>query len=173
LYDVSNHDGFIDAYRPIRTEMERFALFLERNRDAAADLLHDALESALKAWKRIDDTNALRAYLVAAMIRLHRRGKQRNARWEGADMESLSAPAGTSADVATDMRLLRDAIADLPDDQRVAFVLAEVEGWPIADIAQVLGIGASAVKMRVKRGRDRLREVLTDPHTTPEEVRHA
>jgi RNA polymerase sigma-70 factor (ECF subfamily) len=92
---------------------------------------------------------------------------------EVVDLDALHAPSTVSPEVAADMRLLRDAIAALPEDQRVCVVLAEVQGWALADIARVLDVSESAVKMRLKRGRDQVRASLMDPRTTPVEVRHA
>ncbi|MBK6290880.1 MAG: hypothetical protein IPF59_03870 [Ignavibacteria bacterium] len=70
------------------------------------------------------------------------------------------------------MRIVRDAIAMLPDAERIPFVLAEVEGWPLADIAKELNIGLSAVKMRVKRGRDKLIALLQEKPMVTEETPH-
>lgn len=161
-YGVSNNDQFLEAYRAIRREVERFALFVERDRNNAADLLHDALVSALRAWNRIGDAPSLKSYLISSMLRMHRRGKKRAERFEVSEMDSLVAPDALSPEVAADMRLVRDAIATLPNAERIPFVLAEVEGWPMADIAKELNIGLSAVKMRVKRGRDKLIAMLQE-----------
>lgn len=171
-YGVSNNDQFLEAYRAVRREVERFALFVERDRDNAADLLHNALVSALRAWSRIGDAPLLKSYLISSMLRMHRRGKKHAERFEISEMDSLVAPDALSPEVAADMRLIRDAIAMLPDAERIPFILAEVEGWPLAEIAKELNIGLSAVKMRVKRGRDRLRVLLVDPQITPDEVHY-
>ncbi len=155
-YNVSNHDQFLVAYRAIRRDVERFALFVERDRDNASDLLHNALVSAIRAWGRIGDAPSLKSYLISSILRMHRRAQKRAPRFDYPDMDSLIAADALSPEAAADMRLVRDAIAMLPDAERISFVLAEIEGWPLADIAEELGLGLSAVKMRVKRGRDRI-----------------
>jgi len=169
-YGVSNNDQFLEAYRAVRREVERFALFVERDRDNAADLLHDALVSALRAWSRIGEAPLLKSYLISSMLRMHRRGKKRTERFESAEMDSLIAPDALSPEDATDMRIVRDAIARLPDAERIPFVLAEIEGWPLAEIATELNIGLSAVKMRVKRSRDKLIAMLQEHPTVTEET---
>jgi len=171
-YGVSNNDQFLEAYRAVRREVERFALFVERDRDNAADLLHNALVSALRAWGRIGDAPSLKSYLISSMLRMHRRGKRHAERFEISEMDSLVAPDALSPEVAADMRIVRDAIAMLPDAERIPFVLAEVEGWPLADIAKELNIGLSAVKMRVKRGRDKLIALLQEKPMVTEETPH-
>jgi RNA polymerase sigma-70 factor (ECF subfamily) len=48
------------------------------------------------------------------------------------------------------------ALATLPDDQRVALVLVDVQGLPVDDVASLLGVPAGTVKSRCSRGRARL-----------------
>ena len=166
---MSNHEQFLEAYRAIRREVERFALFVERDRDNAADLLHDALVSALRAWIRIGTAPLLKSYLITAILRLHRRNRDHSARFEYVELDALVGPNSLSPEDATDMRIVRDAIATLPESERIAFVLAEVEGWPLSDIATELNIGLSAVKMRIKRGRDKLMMMLREQSPTSRE----
>jgi RNA polymerase sigma-70 factor (ECF subfamily) len=56
----------------------------------------------------------------------------------------------------------RDAIARLPDLYRDAFVLRDLEEMPAAEVAEVLGIEAAAVRQRVHRARLLLRGYLAD-----------
>lgn len=56
--------------------------------------------------------------------------------------------------------LLQDALSSLPDDQRLAIVLSDVQGYGYDEIAQVMGIAVGTVKSRISRGRGRLREFL-------------
>jgi RNA polymerase sigma-70 factor (ECF subfamily) len=56
--------------------------------------------------------------------------------------------------------LVRQAIDRLSDDLRAAVVLRDAEGLPLREVADVLGIGLSAAKMRVARAREQLRADL-------------
>jgi len=56
--------------------------------------------------------------------------------------------------------ILRDALLALSHDERMAVVLRDVEQLPMAEVASVLGIGLSAAKMRVHRGRQSLRTLI-------------
>lgn len=56
----------------------------------------------------------------------------------------------------------RTVIARLPDAYRHAFVLRDLEEMPTAQVAQVLGIEAAAVRQRVHRARLMLRGYLSD-----------
>ena len=55
-----------------------------------------------------------------------------------------------------------NALDMLPAEQREAFLLRHVEGMGYEDIAAATGVGLSALKMRVKRAVDFLRERLKE-----------
>ena len=57
-------------------------------------------------------------------------------------------------------KLIEQAIQALPEDQRVTLILVERQSLPYKDIAEILDVTVSAVKMRVKRARENLREAL-------------
>ena len=56
--------------------------------------------------------------------------------------------------------LLDAALATLTAEQREAFVMKHVEGRSYEEMAGLLGVGAEALKMRVHRARDALKEQL-------------
>jgi RNA polymerase sigma-70 factor, ECF subfamily len=61
---------------------------------------------------------------------------------------------------------LERALASLPDDQRLAIVLSDVQGYGYDEIAQVMGVAVGTVKSRISRGRSRLRDILKEhPHS--------
>src|SRR5690349_9990707 len=60
-------------------------------------------------------------------------------------------------------QLIEGAIAELPENYRDIFVLADVEGLPNAEIAGMLGLTVSAVKNRLHRARVLMRHALA-PH---------
>jgi RNA polymerase sigma-70 factor, ECF subfamily len=91
--------------------------------------------------------------LAARRTRRERRMVHDDARLDAASTEH---PAGETA--------LRDeiqyALDRLDTAQREAFLLRHVEGLGYEEISDITGVGISALKMRVKRGTERLRELL-------------
>jgi RNA polymerase sigma factor (sigma-70 family) len=55
---------------------------------------------------------------------------------------------------------LHAALEELPDDQRRPLVLHHVQGRTVAEVATLLGVNGDVVKMRMSRGRQRLRRML-------------
>ena len=77
--------------------------------------------------------------------------------------QNLHAWPSDPASVALNAELraqLDAALASLPESLRVVFALRELEGRSTEETAAALGLGESAVKVRLHRARLRLRELL-------------
>ena len=57
---------------------------------------------------------------------------------------------------------IRDALAQLPEDRRLAVYLADVEGFSYQEISEVMDTPIGTVMSRLHRGRRQLRDLLTD-----------
>ena len=59
-------------------------------------------------------------------------------------------------------RIVKEELYALPDDYKEILVLRDIEGLPYGDIARVLGIQLSNVKVRIHRGRELLKKRLAE-----------
>jgi RNA polymerase sigma-70 factor (ECF subfamily) len=64
-------------------------------------------------------------------------------------------PRDRLADRETAMEI-EAALAALPEEQRAALVLVDVQGLPVEEVALVLGVPSGTVKSRCSRGRARM-----------------
>ncbi len=69
-----------------------------------------------------------------------------------------------AAEDAERRRRVLDALATLPADQRASLVLVDMEGYPVAEVAEMLGCAEGTVKSRCSRGRAKLAALLVDLH---------
>jgi RNA polymerase sigma-70 factor (ECF subfamily) len=84
-------------------------------------------------------------------------------RKRGPEMIKDFDKSGPSHHPATELRhSIAEAIASLPDQMRVCFVLFAVEGCKQDEIAQILGISVGTVKASIYRARAKLRTWLSD-----------
>jgi RNA polymerase sigma-70 factor (ECF subfamily) len=74
--------------------------------------------------------------------------------------------------VAERRRRVLTALATLPPDQRAALVLVDMEGYPVSEVAEMLGCAEGTVKSRCSRGRTKLAGLLLDLHEPPGEPPH-
>ena len=63
-------------------------------------------------------------------------------------------------------------MALLPDDQRVAIVLADAMGYDYSEVAEITGSAIGTVKSRISRGRTRLRAILLNDPSAREHFLH-
>ena len=61
-----------------------------------------------------------------------------------------------------ELHRIRQALAFLPESQRIVFILSHLEGLRYAQIAEILGIPVGTVKSRMHYAVARLRELLAD-----------
>ena len=73
---------------------------------------------------------------------------------------SLDEVAETVAAEETDTGHLYDALQKLPEKNRGVVILHYLEGYSVEEIAKILQLSSSAVKMRLMRGREFLKEEL-------------
>jgi RNA polymerase sigma-70 factor, ECF subfamily len=131
------------------------------DREEAADALQDALLSAYRSAASYRGeakvTTWLHRVVVNACLDRARRRAVRptvplpesGQRDEPAEARDALSERETRLDVEA-------ALAALPDDQRAALVLVDLQGLPVEEAARALGVPAGTVKSRCSRGRARL-----------------
>ena len=154
--------AFEELYR--RYSGRLYGLFLRAVHDEAAarDLVQKTFLHFHRARRDYTQGRPLRPWIYTIALNLRREHFRRRARkpetsYDPATHGELTTqPAATTA---TD-RLVRRALAALPDNQREVILLHWYEDMPFAEIAQVVGASVSAVKVRAHRGYERLRVAL-------------
>lgn len=142
----------------------RLAVRVMGDRAEAEDALQEAL---LDAWRRIGRFRGESAfstwmYRIVTNRCLGMLRKRRPVPVE--EVDATPAPAQDSPERAAErdagMAALQRALAGLPDDLRVCWVLREVEGQGYTEIAQITGATEDAVRGRIHRARTRLAEAM-------------
>lgn len=91
--------------------------------------------------------------------RLHQSVEQSNSRFEHVLAGRMESPSSV-LDRHERMRLLADAIAELPPEKRQVILLRHIEGLPFAEIAQQMERTSGACRMLWLRAMDQLRASL-------------
>jgi RNA polymerase sigma-70 factor (ECF subfamily) len=158
-HTTGDQDAFAELVRRHRDRLWAVALRTIGDREEAADALQDALLSAYRAADRFRGDSAVTTWLHrivvnACLDRLRRRQARPTVPLPEVDRTPAPAPDRDTALV------VRAALAQLPLDQRAALVLVDLQGYPVADAARVLGVAEGTIKSRCARGRARLAVVL-------------
>lgn len=160
---AGDSEAFGELVRRHRDRLWAVALRTLGNPDDAADAVQDALINAIRRASSFRGDSAVTTWLHrivvnACLDRVRQAASRPSVRWaEDFDPPSSSPDPGTRAAIRLDVEA---ALATLPDEQRIAVVLVDMEGYPVADVAQLLGCPVGTVKSRCSRGRARLLPLL-------------
>jgi RNA polymerase sigma-70 factor, ECF subfamily len=142
----------------------RFATRMLGNIEDAEDVTQDTLYRAHRALATYDGSTAFRTWLMTILVNRCRSAMlYRHRREDRIVIDSdRVALASVEPDVeGTELReTIERAVAMLDAEQREAFLLKHIEQLSYDEMAEVTGVGVSALKMRVKRACDRLRDEL-------------
>ncbi|GAB3244125.1 RNA polymerase sigma factor SigM [Nocardioides dilutus] len=169
-------EAFGILFRRHRDRLWAVALRTMGNPEDAADGLQDGMVSAFRRAGSFRGDAAVTTWLhrvvVNACLDRLRAAKVRRADALPDDLdEHGDRRAGTTSDRSTTdpadlavvderRRLVLAALAELPAEQRAALVLVDMEGYPVAEVAEMLDCAVGTVKSRCSRGRARLAERL-------------
>jgi RNA polymerase sigma-70 factor, ECF subfamily len=130
--------------------------------DDAADAVQEALVAAYRRASTFRGDASVRTWLSRIVVnacvdRIRHERVRPTVPWPERDLPARRADPA----VETVTRLaVDDALAMLPVEQRVAVVLVDAQGYPIAEVAAILGVPLGTVKSRCARGRARLAVLL-------------
>ncbi len=142
----------------------RYALRLLGNRADAEDAVQETFMRAIVALPHYHEHQRFRGWLFTILVNQCRNAaiarRRRERRFPLLDTDVAGSPAiAISPSLLPDDELSR-ALAQLDPLQREAVLLKLGEGMGYAELSQVTGASESALKMRVKRGCERLRALL-------------
>ncbi|WP_239175100.1 RNA polymerase sigma factor SigM [Actinoplanes cyaneus] len=175
-------EAFGELVRRHRDRLWAVALRTIGDREEAADAVQDALLSAHRAAAGFRGDSAVTTWLHrivvnACLDRVRRRQAHPTVPLHDGNRSGDERPAGPEPIAPTPdqdtVLLVREALAALPVDQRAAIVLVDVQGYGVAEAAEMLGIAEGTVKSRCARGRARMALALRELRGAPSEPRHA
>ena len=177
---MADQATFADDAMPLMPSLYSAALRLTRNSADAEDLVSETYLRAYRSYGTFTAGTNLKAWmyriLTNAFISEYRRRQRRPAETDLGDVEHLylyrrlggEVGARLGRSVEDDLAPLfadhevTQAVEDLPDYYRLPVLLADVEGFSYAEIAEILDVPIGTVMSRLHRGRKQLHKRLYD-----------
>jgi RNA polymerase sigma factor (sigma-70 family) len=159
----AKQDQFLELYEPIHDRFERFCRARVYGNMDYRDLMNETLLVAFSKFDTLRSKEAFLSFLFGISVRIVGNYHQKKREERFGENQSIYEIADncTNAQAHTDVYYLHQALAQLNEDQRECIILFEISGFSIKEIMEIQRASESAVKQRLKRGREKLLEILS------------
>lgn len=151
---------------PVQTLMEAYknhlyaaAFNVCKNAEDAEDVIQDTFVQYYTSKKEFDNEQHIRAWLIRVAIN---KAKNVNRTFWRKNKVSLEEYMETLSFETQESRNLFETVMKLPEKYRITIHLFYYEDYAVNEIAEILNISVSNVKVRLSRGRAMLKEVLKE-----------
>jgi RNA polymerase sigma factor (sigma-70 family) len=141
------------------------------------DLMQDAFIDAYKNLAKFEGRSAFKTWLVKIMLNNCFRKKEKLS-FKNEIMQDINEQANPLFATAHNTgkvvhnkelgNLIEKALSKIPEDYRITFSLREINGFSVADTANLLNISEANVKVRLNRAKSMLRKEMTLAYTPNE-----
>jgi RNA polymerase sigma-70 factor (ECF subfamily) len=173
LTDAERRRLFEAQVLPLADRLYGAAMRYTRDPVDAQDLLQEAMVKAFRSFHQYQQGTNLKAWLYRvlhttylSMYRKQQRRPQENLTDDWGDHTLFDAVVDSGSveeDVLASFtdQAVKDALADLPEQFRMAVYLADIEGFAYKEIAEIMDTPVGTVMSRIHRGRKGLQQALT------------
>jgi len=174
LFKAGDKTGFVDLLTRYTEKVHNLAMRITRSQDDAEEVLQDVFLTVFNKIQLFEGKSAFSSWLYritvnTAFMKLRKRKQHAAASLDemsSAGDESWSNHRSDHSDLnylcsRHELRAeLESAIAKLPDEYKVIFILRDVDGLSNQEVGDILNISIPAVKSRLHRSRLMLRRKL-------------
>jgi RNA polymerase sigma-70 factor, ECF subfamily len=168
--DVNAFAGIIEKYKD---KTFNYVYSQVKDYDEALDITQEIFIMTIEALRSFRRESKFSTWFYSIMVNYCKNYRKKNSRYNlvsinsarGDDEYDLQLPderENPEQDVIMNdsLRIVREEISLLPDDYREILVLRDIEGLSYNEIAEILKISLSNVKVRIHRGREFLKNRL-------------
>jgi len=169
-----NCNEFWKLLEPIHPQTESFCRKLAGNREDGDDLYQEVLLLALNKFNSLRERDSFRPWLYRIIVNTYK-NRYRQPWWrrrvvlgpEILDSKRIYNPT----EIYTLRRILYKALAVLSSEARGMILLSDMEGWTIADLAQIYNKPEGTIKARLSRARRKMRRAIAKNMPEPKIIK--
>lgn len=147
--------AFVELMEKYKTALYKVAKSYLGSEDDIADVMQDTVLAAYEHIKELKNASYFKTWLTRILINQCKDFLRQQKKYVVSDKI-----AETPCEMPENNREFYELIKELPEDYRMIFLLYYGEGFKTNEIAQILDVNENTVKSRLRRGRDRLKQVL-------------
>ena len=164
-----DHEAFSEVMRLHEDRVFSVCLRIMGDRDKALDATQDTFLTVFRKAHQFKGNAAVGTWIYRIAVNTCydqiRKAKRRPSQPMPEHLDPEDELAGDEVEAAAIRPDISKALQQIPQEFRAAVVLSDMEGMPLPDIAEVLGVPVGTVKSRVFRARRLLAELLGNQNT--------
>jgi RNA polymerase sigma-70 factor (ECF subfamily) len=151
---------FDEVFERQYPRLVRVAQFIVDDRGRADEIVQETFARALVRWERVSRYDSPEAWLMTVTVRQAVRARDRARREVPHDDDQTPNLVRGPAEEVDVRVVIRQALRELPRQQRAVVVLHYLEGFSVAEVAAQLGVSEGTVKTHLSRARTRMAAVI-------------
>ncbi|MDY6932615.1 MAG: sigma-70 family RNA polymerase sigma factor [Spirochaetota bacterium] len=168
-------DSFSEIIKKYNNRIFRYAYSKVGNYEEALDITQDILVVIFEALKSFRRESKLSTWIYSIMVNYCMNYKKRKEKYSYVSINRINGNDEFELQLSDDkqnpeketidsesLRILKDELYKLPNDYKEILILRDIDGLPYNDIAGILGVNLSNVKVRIHRGRGLLKKRLVE-----------
>lgn len=160
---LNTETEYITLITELRDTLYRLARSILANDSEAEDVVQDTLERVWKLRTSIAASDYPRAYVCRIAHNLaidHSRRMMRQSSFSEQTTQTSICDGRSTTQVSDMTAITLSLISQLPEKQRLAIHMRDVEGYELSEIATMLECDETSVRMNLSRARKSIREQL-------------
>lgn len=159
---------FINLLNPVQDKLYRLALRLLISKEAAQDAVQEVM---LKLWKmnaKLENYNNVEAFAMTVtknycldQLKLK---QNNNLRIVHTNYQCKEKSLESKIEVQDDVNWVHKIIEDLPQQQKIILQLRDIEQYEFAEIAKVVNMQETAIRVALSRARKTIRDEIIKKH---------
>lgn len=162
---------FLKLYDPIHNQLYRFCRAISGRTEDAEDLLQDTILNVIEGFDNIRNKSVFKTYLFSVASNLNKMKLRRlkfRAEFNENEIRQL-VDSSQNQEYLTDFGIIYEKILLLPQKTAETIILFHISDLTLEEIRIIQGGSLSGVKLRLKRGREKILSLLN----TPEDIKMA
>ncbi|HET8885065.1 MAG TPA: sigma-70 family RNA polymerase sigma factor [Salinimicrobium sp.] len=162
------HKTFIELVGPAKDKMYRLALRLLVSKEAAEDAVQEVL---MKLWSRNEKMSTYKNVEAFAMTMTKnycfdqlKLKQNNNLKIVHNNYEDHKSSPHQILEVDDELNFVKEIVENLPEQQKVIFQLRDVEQYDFEEIAKMLEMNQTAIRVALSRARKTIREEIVKKH---------
>ena len=154
---------FLSLYEEVHLKFEKFCRARVYGEMDYKDLMNETLLVAFEKFDAIENKASFLSFLFGTSIRILANNNRKKRESLVANELAYNAVIDSNQDTEknANIYMLYKALSLLPNDQKECLILFEINGFSIKEITKIQNTSESSVKQRLRRGRIKLKEILT------------